>query len=99
VENKYAQLFVHGGTPDVYNVVLEVLHFDQYSRNDVDFLNARGHDGVICDHGGGHTVPSDLQGARIHEFFAAHPKDGAGSPWSAGLPSGYPTYCSFEAAD
>ncbi|MBW2262969.1 MAG: hypothetical protein JRG91_13410 [Deltaproteobacteria bacterium] len=99
VENKYAQLFAHGGTPDVYNVVLEVLHFDQYSRNDVAFLNARGHDAVICDHGGGHTVPSDLQGNRVLEFFAAHPRDGAGSPWSSGLPSGFPTYCSFEPAD
>ena len=99
VENKYAQLFAHGGTPDVYNIILEVLHFDQYSRNDVAFLNARGHDAVICDHGGGHTVPSDLQGNRVLEFFAAHPKDGAGSPWSSGLPSGFPTCCTFEPAD
>jgi pimeloyl-ACP methyl ester carboxylesterase len=99
VTNTYTQLFLHGGTSDTYSLVLESLHFDQYARNDVAFLNARGHDAIICDHGGGHTVPTSFMGDKVLEFFAAHPREGAPSPWASGLPSSYPTYCSFSPAD
>lgn len=100
VTNPYEHLFLHGGTADTYPMGLETLHFDQYAVNDAAFLNTRGHDVVICDHGGGHTIPAGFMGERLVEFFADHPRDGAGSAWATdGLPAGYPEYCAFQGAD
>lgn len=98
VANTYAQLLAHGGTADTYDIMLDVLHFDDYSRNDAAFLNDRGHDVVICDHGGGHTVPADLRGPAIVRFFADHPLGTRDSPYASGLPAELPTYCTFQGA-
>lgn len=97
--NRYAQLIAYGGTTDTFNAFILTVDFPKMGRADTAVLNAAGHDLVVCEHGGGHTVPGELQGAPIVRFFKAHPK-GAPSPWRGGLPgeAGLPSYCRVSAA-
>jgi hypothetical protein len=54
---------------------------------------------VVCNHGKGHTVPYDLQGAQVVEFFYYHPRTVQDSPWAtSGLPGSFPAYCTFSAS-
>lgn len=99
--NRYAQLLVHGGPNDHYNLYVASLQFDESGKRDATWLNELGHDVVHCDHGGGHTVPSAFNdgGGRLVQFFQAHPRGQGASPWRAsGLPAGYPGYCVLEVA-
>jgi predicted esterase len=93
---RYAQLMMFGGASDSFNLFVATAHFDVFAGNDVGYLNARHHDVVYCNHNRGHTVPSTLLGAKVVQFFAAHPRGVAASPWAAALPSTYPSYCSFR---
>ncbi len=96
--NQYAQMFVHGGTDDAYSLVIYTIHFDQYAVNDTAFLNGRGHDAILCDHGSGHTVPSSIYADKLVEFFADHPLGTVDSPYANdGLPPNFPGYCEFQA--
>ena len=99
VENKYAQIFLHGGVTDLYDMTLVQLHFDLYAVNDVTFLNAKGHDAIICNHGLGHTAPPDFLYAKVIKFFADHPLGTADSPYAEALPGDYPEYCEFSGKD
>ena len=97
VANRYTQLFVHCGPDDNYDMDLFVIQFDQYAASDLIMLNDSGHDAIMCNHSGGHTLPRDLMGPELVEFFAAHPMGSNPSPWASdGLPASYPDYCSFE---
>ena len=83
---RYAQLLTWGGVSDTafgYSFAL-------MAANDQIYLNARGHDVIACDHGGGHALPDEPNGAAIARFFAAHPRGVEASPWTAGFPEGYP---------
>jgi poly(3-hydroxybutyrate) depolymerase len=97
--NGYAQVILHGGTADQYALgTYATIHFDTFAANDTTYLNGLAHDVVVCDHGGGHTVPTSTFGAdQILEFFAAHPRGTTSSPYAAGLPTDYPDYCAFSA--
>lgn len=97
--NPYAQVFLHGGTTDTYSVMVATMHFDQYAANDSAMLGALGHDTFLCDHGGGHTAPPPgFMAAQIVEFFRDHPRGTATSPYAAGLPADWPSYCTYVAA-
>ena len=98
VTNKYAQLFLHGGTSDLYDVSVTQLHFDQYAVADAQMLNDQGHDAVVCNHNGGHRAPAPgMSGDRVIDFFAAHPRGLATSPYaSSGLPEDFADYCNFS---
>ncbi|MFH1437964.1 MAG: hypothetical protein ABIJ56_19810 [Pseudomonadota bacterium] len=96
VDNTYAQIFLHGGTTDLYDMSLVQLHFDQYAINDTAFLNDKGHDAVICNHGLGHTAPPDFLYNKVIKFFADHPLGTADSPYADALPGDYPDYCEFS---
>jgi dienelactone hydrolase len=98
--NRYAQVLLHGGTTDTYNAVVVTLHFDTFAANDSAFLGGLGHDTVVCNHGGGHTVPFATFGPdQIVEFFRDHPLGTSVSPYaSAGLPADWPSYCAFVPA-
>ena len=99
-DNNYAQLMLHGGPRDWWGQPPMVIHFDQMAVNDADFLNARGHDLIFCDHGSGHTVPMGVRAPQILEFFAAHPRGTVDSPFVAeGLPEGFPEYCTMRPGD
>ncbi|MEI8257913.1 MAG: hypothetical protein WCJ30_19730, partial [Deltaproteobacteria bacterium] len=86
-----------GGTRDSFSLGLALAHFDQFAASDAPYLRALGHDVISCDHGGGHTIPRGVMAAQLVEFFAAHPRGVATSPWAAALPADYPSYCTFEA--
>ena len=95
VQNEYPQLIFHGGETDTFEVVPAVysLSFFTFATEDTTFLNERGHDLVVCDHGGGHTVPGDAGPTHMFAFFADHPL-GSGTSWaSEGLPDSLPGYC------
>lgn len=93
----YTQLFLHGDTTDLFDLSLIQLHFDEYALSDSVFLNERGHDAIVCNHGNGHTVPSSsMGGAQLVEFFADHPFGTVDSPYSAGLPASFADYCEFQ---
>jgi dienelactone hydrolase len=93
---RYTQLMMYGGESDAFNLFVAMAHFDVFAGNDVGYLNARRHDVVYCNHNGGHSVPRTLLGAKVVQFFAAHPRGVAASPWAAALPPGYPSYCTFR---
>lgn len=94
----YTQLFLHGDTTDLFDLSLIQLQFDEYAEADSTFLRERGHDTIVCNHGGGHTVPTSTMGAdRLIEFFAEHPYGTVDSPYAAGLPGSFPEYCEFRA--
>ena len=97
-DNKYPQLFVHGGPMDTFGVAGVVeLDFSAYAVADVAFLNTKGHDTILCEHAGGHTVPSAMGPSTFFEFFRDHPRGTVNSPYSNGLPSSYSSGCSFSA--
>jgi len=98
--NTYAQLLVHGSANDNYNMMVTTLQFDLSGKNDVAWLNGRGHDVIHCDHGLGHTIPSAFNdgGGKLLSFFERHKLGVTESPWVAGgLPAGYPDYCAVKA--
>jgi predicted esterase len=96
-QNAYAQIILHGGTADTYNLSVVTLHFDAFAQNDTKYLNGLGHDVVVCNHGQGHTAPAPgFTAKQIMEFFKAHPKGTVDSPYVAALPSDFPSYCSFS---
>jgi len=43
-------------------------------------------------------VPVDLRGPVLVRFFADHPLGTADSPYSTGLPTEFPGYCTFQGA-
>lgn len=93
---RYTQLMLFGGTRDTFNLFVATARFDVFAANDVTYLNERQHDVIYCDHEGGHTVPRAILGRQVMQFFAAHPRGAARSAWRSGLPTGWPSYCSFR---
>lgn len=82
----YVQLLTWGGVADSafgFNFALT-------AANDQIWLNARGHDVIACDHGGGHALPDAPDADALMAFFAAHPRGVESTPWISGLPDGYP---------
>jgi predicted esterase len=94
--NRYPQLIAFGGERDFISLVVAQARFDQYAANDVPWLNAAGHDVIVCDHGAGHTVPSALLGATLVGFFQSHPRGTRRSPWGMTPPSNLPSYCRYS---
>lgn len=97
--NAYAQVLLYGGENDTFSMGVTI-PFYQFSTNDGAYLNGLGHDAVLCNHDQGHTAPAPgFDGSQIIEFFAAHPRGTADSPYAAGLPADFPDYCTFEPKD
>ncbi len=95
--NKYTQLILHGGATDTYNLSIVALPFSTFAANDSAWLNASGHDTILCNHNGGHSVPSDMYTDKIIEFFDDHPMGTTDSPYATdGLPTDFASYCTFE---
>jgi predicted esterase len=93
--NRYAQVFLHGGTADTRSLSIITLHFDQFAANDAAFLRGLGHDVFLCDHGGGHTVPAGFRSTQIVSFFRDHPRGTTTSPYATALPAHWPGYCAY----
>ena len=58
-------------------------------------LVGRDHFAAICNHGRGHTIPTDAR-TSVRDFFAAHPFGAQPSPYAAGLPATFPSYCALS---
>lgn len=82
--NKLPVMILHGGLADVVSG-FSMQSMSQAYLND---LKKTGHFAFICNHGGGHVVPTSGWAWR---FFAAHPFGTAPSPWAQGLPAAIPT--------
>jgi hypothetical protein len=88
-DNHFAAMIIHGGDNDLFGGVvnfktLSVAWFNQLTDN--------GNFAFICDHGGGHTLPTGYGGS-VANFFYAHPFGTEPSPYVGGLPTGFPADC------
>ena len=86
--NKFAALIFDGGsTDDVYGV-----DFQAASELYMTTLQGTGHFAAICDHGMGHNIPV-AAAPSVALFFQANGFGVSPSPYAAGLPSSFPSYC------
>lgn len=83
----------HGGATDTYNLGIAVLEFQNMVTDFANGLVADEHFVVMCDHGSGHTITSDVASASL-QFLFAHTWDMSGSPIEAsGVGSLFPNSC------
>ena len=87
--NKFPAMIFHGGPSDQV-----VIGFQAASEAYRDALTDAGHFAFICDHGMGHTIPTDAVDS-VRQFFVDHPFGTTPSPYAGGLPTGFPSYCSL----
>jgi predicted esterase len=85
--NRVAAMLFHGGPDDWV-----ILSFQDQSEQMASDAKARGAFVVLCDHGGGHGIPSEGPRA-AWEFFKTHTYGTSPSPWRSALPSSVPRYC------
>jgi predicted esterase len=90
-DNHFAAMIIHGGDNDIFG---NLVHFDTLSVAWYNQLVANGNFAFICDHGGGHSIPSGY-GPSVANFFFMHPFGTEPSPYAGGLPSGFPPDCSL----
>jgi hypothetical protein len=73
-----------------------LINFQSTSTSYRTALRNNGNYTVICNHGGGHTIPS-AGAAAAWRFFQDHPFGTQPSPYIAsGLPTALPSYCSAQ---
>jgi hypothetical protein len=89
--NKFAAMIVHGGDSDV----VSGFSFQDASVRYRDDLRTDGHFAFLCNHDGGHTIPSGI-GTHAWRFFQDHPYGTQPSPYASALPSTFPTYCTLQ---
>lgn len=85
-----ASFTMHGGDADQV-----VISFGQASLDMDNALAAAGGFAVDCNHGGGHVAAGPDLKAAGWEFLKAHPFGTKPSPYAAGLPAGFPSYCTI----
>jgi predicted esterase len=85
--NKLPVIFFHGGSGDSF-----ILNFQSASISMANDLKSAGHFVIMCDHGGGHWIPS-AGGATSWQFFKDHRYGQTPEPYRDGLPASFPSYC------
>jgi len=85
--NRFAALMFHGGAEDIVEI-----QFDDTTREYAELMRSRGQLAIVCDHGRGHVIPTDAATA-VWQFFVDHPWGADPSPYEAGLPASFPSYC------
>jgi predicted esterase len=86
-DNKFAAMIFHGGESDIV-----IVHFDELSDAYHGDLTDTGHFAIMCNHGAGHSIPTDARNS-VWQFFLDHPYGTDPSPYEAGLPTDFPSYC------
>jgi hypothetical protein len=76
----------------------ELFDFSMLSVQWYDAHHTLGFYTMLCDHGGGHVIPTELVPLTA-QFFDDHPYKVAPEPYSASIPSGFPAYCSNPPVD
>lgn len=87
--NLFAAMVFHGGPSDKV-----IIDFKPQGEAYAQSLKDAGHFSFICDHGMGHTVPSDGR-ASAWQFLKDHPFGTSPEPYEKALPAGFPAYCSL----
>jgi hypothetical protein len=90
-DNRFAAMIIHGGDNDIFG---GIVNFEMLSLLWFNQLIGNGNFAFLCDHGGGHTVPTGY-GASVANFFFAHPFGTEPSPYANGLPTDFPADCSL----
>lgn len=90
--NPVAAMVLYGGVTDISPV--DGINYTDASNRYLDTMKARGSFAFLCDHGGGHSVPSDSQ-ASAWKFLQDHPFGTKPSPYAMQLPSGFLRYCAL----
>ena len=88
IRNRFAAMALHGGEGDVV-----AIPFKDATERFVADLGMLDHFALICDHGMNHTVPTEARPSAL-AFLLAHPF-GATSPYEAGLPEGFYSFCAL----
>jgi len=88
-DNKLPVVLTHGGTGDTV-----IVNFKTQTELMANELKPLGHFVVVCDHGGGHRIPTAFSsGGFAWTWFSAHPYKVSPEPYAGGLPAGAPSYC------
>lgn len=90
-DNRFAAMIIHGGDNDTFG---GTVNFKTLSEIWLGQLEDNGNFAFVCDHGGGHNIPSGY-GPSVVNFFYAHPFGTEPSPYAEGLPEGVPADCSL----
>ncbi len=85
--NKFAAMIFHGGPGDMV-----VINFQNTSQDYYGTLTSNGHFALICNHGGGHVIPTAARPGVI-DFFFEHPFGTSPEPWATVFPPSVPSYC------
>jgi hypothetical protein len=85
--NKFAAMIMTGGTSDVL-----VQNFFTSSHEWQQVLKDAGHFAMFCDHGGGHSIPTQLVPG-VWQFFVDHPYGRVPSPYSGHIPGAIAPPC------
>ncbi len=88
-ENKFAALAFYGGDDDKVIIDFKPLTLDYQAD-----LKANGHFVAVCNHGRGHTIPTDAVES-VWQFLQDHTFGRVPSPYATGLPTGFPSYCAL----
>jgi predicted esterase len=89
-DNKFSAMVLFGGTSDI-SPVDGIAYLDASNRL-VQRLGEQGRFVLLCDHGGGHSVPVAAQRS-VWRFFTDHPYGTQPSPYASGIPNGFVAYC------
>lgn len=89
----WTQVVVRGGSGDIWVSPFVTIDFDDWTRNDVSWLNDRGHDVIECAHAKGHQQPVWWDVDYVIDFFQAHPRGTVSTPFANGLPASFPDGC------
>jgi poly(3-hydroxybutyrate) depolymerase len=87
-----AAMILYGGATDISPV--DGINYTDASNRYLAAMQARGSFAFLCNHGGGHSVPSDSQ-ASAWKFMQDHPFGTKPSPYAMQLPSGFLRYCAL----
>jgi predicted esterase len=85
-----AVMTLHGGANDTV-----FINFQTTSRNMHTALRGSGAFMVDCNHASGHCGAPAALHERAWQFMQAHPFGTRPSPYEAGLPAGFPSYCTI----
>jgi len=87
--NAYPAMLFYGGPGDMV-----IVSFDSETHAYHDWMTMNGHFSFICNHGMGHTVPTDGPDS-AYQFLQDHPFGVSPEPYAKALPAGFPSYCSL----
>jgi len=85
--NKFAAMIMTGGPGDMV-----VINFFDTSTAWQSQLKGAGHFAMLCNHGGGHSIPTRLVPG-VWQFFKDHPYGTNPSPYAGNIPSGINPPC------